>query len=217
MLKCFKIFRIVYVKGLFCSIVTTIRNIILNCKKFFALIWISYWRNVYRFFILKQEYDRILLLSKNLLDVKKFYREFDYNITWDCSDVRVWLNDYFYHAAFSKTEKEKIITVTNDNEPNSEYGTYSGEKTIDKVFLLSMSEAMNYLDYNSRKAKTTKYTEKKSVDSYNGLCNGWWLRTVGRKSCVAVIVDNNAGEICTCGNGVNNDGYAVRPAIWIKK
>lgn len=159
--------------------------------------------------------NRKLLLSKCVLDTKKFYRDFE-NVTWENSDIRKWLNDYFLHKAFSATEKQKIISTELTNNPNPEYGTFSGNKTVDKVFLLSAEEAKKYLDYESRKMLATPYVERRAKESDFGSCSGWWLRTSGAKNFTAVYVSKN-GEIHLSGNGVHNDGYTVRPAIWVKQ
>lgn len=156
-----------------------------------------------------------LLLSKYVLDTKRFHDDFE-NITWENSDIRKWLNNDFVNNAFSVVEMQRIISTELDNNSNSKYGTFSGNKTVDKVFLLSEKEAEKYLDYESRKMLSTEYAENQAKESAFGCCSGWWLRTSGAKGFTAVYVSKN-GEIYSSGNGVHNDGYTVRPAIWIKE
>lgn len=73
-----------------------------------------------------------------------------------------------------------------------------------------MEEAEKYLDFASRQAEPTRYYKEKY-----GSLSSWWLRTAGAREFAAVQVSED-GEIHSCGNGVHNEGYAVRPALWVK-
>ncbi len=159
--------------------------------------------------IINRKNGYIFLLSKYLLDSKKYFENFE-PVTWEFSNIRNWLNTEFYNNAFSAIEKERILSSTVDNQPNPKYGTFSGEKTVDKIFLLSFEEAEKYLDYASRQANPTRYFKEKFGNS-----SSWWLRTAGAREFTAVQVSED-GEIYLGGNGVHNEGYAVRPALWVK-
>lgn len=56
--------------------------------------------------IIERKNGYMLLLSKYLLDSKKYYENFE-PITWENSDIRNWLNTEFYNSAFSSIEKQK--------------------------------------------------------------------------------------------------------------
>jgi len=83
--------------------------------------------------VLKREENRALVISKHVLDSKKYNEKSPTN--WgDCS-LRKWLNSEFYNTAFTAAEKEKISTT----ELKSYYfcaeeNLYS--ETKDKIFLL---------------------------------------------------------------------------------
>lgn len=68
------------------------------------------------------------------------------------SDIREWLNHYFYNTAFSVSQQKKIATTeidnTNDssiiqNNVNSDWSFFTDETTNDKVFLLSANDILN--------------------------------------------------------------------------
>ena len=68
-------------------------------------------------FILNQEGGTALLLSKYILDLKKYHSEFE-DVTWDKCSIREWLNNTFYNKAFYKKEKEAIQTTLIETEDN---------------------------------------------------------------------------------------------------
>ena len=89
--------------------------------------------------VLKTEKDKVLLLSRYILD-KRPYNKKDENVTWETSDIRRWLNEDFYKIAFNSMEQKKISDTLVRTENNSRYGTGGGNDTKDKVFLLSIEE-----------------------------------------------------------------------------
>ncbi|MBR4580347.1 MAG: hypothetical protein IKO32_03850 [Lachnospiraceae bacterium] len=89
--------------------------------------------------VLKVEDDRVLVISKYALDRKRYNEQY-VNVTWETCTLRAWLNADFLNAAFSDAEKNAIPQVPVTNESNSKYGTYGGNVTNDKVFILSVGE-----------------------------------------------------------------------------
>ncbi len=112
-----------------------------------------------------------MLLAKSALDCKQYNSEHGY-ITWEDCSLRKWLNNHFYDTAFSSADKEKIVTAHNENPDTWElykpwiteesiiYGAEGGDDTDDKVFLLSWTEARDYLD-------GTLWEYDLGVDNYN--------------------------------------------------
>lgn len=91
--------------------------------------------------VLEKKEDRVLLMSKYILDCKFMMGIIDGNrwrdvYTWTNSFGRKWLNSDFLDIAFNNNEKEKIIEVQLKNK-------YEG-KTNDKVFLLNEEEFRKY-------------------------------------------------------------------------
>ncbi len=142
------------------------------------------------------------------------------------SSIRDWLNDDFYHTAFTSSQKAEIKTTTCDNSSHYD-STYDSETTNDKVFLLSCWDVFNtnygfsssYSDYDTdRRAQGTDYAKAQGlcVDSsgtYSGNSN-WWLRTPGSFSYDACIVYNDG--LVDCDGLIVNYSYdGVRPALKI--
>lgn len=153
--------------------------------------------------VLSHEDDRMLLISRNILDYQAYNTEYA-PVTWETCTLRQWLNEDFINAAFDASEQERILTVTNTNPDNAMYGgTEGGNDTEDKVFLLSRDEADTLFADD----------EARAVDN----CDWWWLRSPGFKSTHAAIV-LNIGEIYYHGHIVsfNYFDHAVRPALWLK-
>lgn len=153
--------------------------------------------------VLSEEEDRVLLLSRYILDYQAYNTELT-DVTWETCTLRAWLNDDFYNAAFDASEQEQILTVTNVNDDSLfPYAAgVGGNDTEDNVFLLSSEQAETlFADDDAR-----------AVDN----CDWWWLRSPGNHNNRAAIV-LNIGEMYNYGHLVcfNCFDHGVRPAIWL--
>ena len=156
--------------------------------------------------VMKNEGNQVLLLSKYVLDAKSYNEEWE-DVTWETSDIRQWLNNEFYTAAFNKSEKAKIQTSLIKNEYND---------TEDKVFLLSEKEAETlFSNDDERIAKATEYAEKSGVYVNEEKSVLWWLRSPGDDSSLAAEV-NDDGWVDRRGDDVDYDYDGVRPALYLK-
>ena len=162
--------------------------------------------------VMKNEGNQVLLLSKYVLDAKSYNEEWE-DVTWETSDIRQWLNNEFYTAAFNKSEKAKIQTSLIKNEDNSEHGTSGGNDTEDKVFLLSEKEAETlFSNDDERIAKATEYAEKSGVYVNEEKAAYWWLRSPGDSGDDAAEVIYS-GWVYRDGNYVDDSSGGVRPAL----
>lgn len=164
----------------------------------------------------KDENGKMLVVSKYALDCRNYHSSVK-QITWEDSDIRSWLNNDFYSNVFSSSEKSAVKTVTNENTGNSDFNVNGGNKTSDKIFILSIDEAKRYLPNNiDRMCQATKYAESKGteLDSLTHNCR-WWLRSPGSTlySAASVKID---GFILNMGTPVSVDKAFVRPAMWIE-
>ena len=123
---------------------------------------------------------------------------------------------------------EMICSTLITADVNPDHRTKPGNDTTDRIFLLSIKEVMNYFGSEAaRQCKVTDYAISKGAYAFNGLCR-WWLRTPGKNSKHASLVDRN-GSILLSGHFVYNNGGSaypygfdsylggngVRPAMWI--
>ena len=183
--------------------------------------------------------NRALLLSKYILDVRfNVYKSGEKNTTWENSNIRTWLNNEFYNTAFTEEEKNKIKEVQLVNEDNDDYMTLGGRDTMDKIFLLSISEARKYFSNGDNlgnkdqlvragAAKGTQYAEyrklgkirKDKQDEYEEWMlenSAYNLRSPGgaQEDTAAVGPDAIISTSGFVGSGLNRRG--VRPAMWIE-
>lgn len=130
-----------------------------------------------------------------------------------------WLNNEFYMNAFNSVEQKAIwesITKTNNN---FKYGTNGGNDTADKVFLLSVEDAIKrFPNDEGRKAKATEYAQKVGGTVINKKIGDswWWLRSPGKYGYRAAEIFDS-GWIDASGESVNSKSKGVRPAIWVQK
>jgi uncharacterized repeat protein (TIGR02543 family) len=123
----------------------------------------------------------------------------------------------FIDTAFTEAEQEAIATTSVINDDNGSIS--GGDKTDDKVFLLSLSEVTNTAygfadDYGTRDtervALNTAYV--KFIPGMNSDTNFWWLRSPGYNVyCAAVVLTN--GSVYPGDAGVDIPTGAARPAL----
>lgn len=194
--------------------------------------------------ILEVTDTKALLVSKYILDCKKFNNTAG-NITWEDSDLRRWLNTTFYDEAFRYNEKMIICNDIIENKKNYYYNSSSGNQTVDRVFPLSIEEAIIYFEdagdfYKMqenalkpnamRRALGTPYAIQnglrviKEDNDYKG-CGNYWLRTSGKNenrewysgifAKYYEAIVQEPGHINPSGTAVHSGDDGVRPAIWI--
>ena len=179
-----------------------------------------YWR------VLKREYDKILLITEDLIECRKYHEEYT-NATWETCSLRKWMNEEFIYTAFNNEEERlRIALVLNQNPDNDFFEALveGGNPTWDRVFALSIDEVRRYFKNDSdRMAAPTPYVEENYRDrvyiseSYKVKGRGtgwWWLRSPGFSSDYGAIV-NPVGFVREGGYAVGNFGGSVRPALWL--
>lgn len=165
--------------------------------------------------ILDKEGTRTLVISRNILCRRPFNRSDPYQspakAPWKNSALRSWLNGSFFNEAFSEEEASRILSTTiNTPDSNINYLVEGGGDTVDKVFLLSTTEASKYMSH---------------IPSVDGV---WWLRNPGGHNGYTAVVRgsqvNTFGISNNCGNGSttathadweNNTVYGPRPVMWL--
>ena len=178
--------------------------------------------------VLQNDEQSLLLLADKGMDCKN-YHEKEANVTWETSDLRKWLNGNFYSLAFDENEQNAIIEQTLVNEKNGFENTHGGRDTLDKVYLLSLSDVSNkaygycgnpLAGSASRWQLPTDYTVARGAYTYgSNLTDGkkncwWWLRTPGESQKKVVYIGND-GDTATIGNWCENSTTSVCPVIKI--
>ena len=177
--------------------------------------------------VLSNSNGQLFMLANQGLDCKRYkesYNEVYISSTWEGSSIRAWLNETsggFLHDAFVDIERGAIADTLVVNDDNPDYGTKGGNKTTDKIFLLSIAESEdtsfgftgNDNSTDTRKVISTDYAKHNgaSVSSSNG-ASKWWLRSPGYTDKRAAYVSSN-GYVIRDGDFVNDSGFAIRPAL----
>lgn len=158
--------------------------------------------------VIKCENGEALLLSDIVLDKQKYNKRLK-KVTWEKSTLRKWLNKKFMNRAFSSSEQEAIHTTKVINEDNYYYKTDGGNDTLDKIYLLSLSETDEEKEYGFTDSygMTIKYSNYADLDDYQY----WWLRTPGEKNISAAAVDM-FGEAYV-GGGESDMELGIRPVL----
>ena len=155
-----------------------------------------------------------VLMSKYALDCLPYHSSYA-EVSWETSEIRKWLNGYFYSEAFSEDEKNQILGMRLENKNNPSTGAKGGNDTEDSVYLLSAEEAAAYFAGRIEMACVpTEYAISKGADNGGGTC-WWWLRSVGGSEFYAAYVDKD-GSVIDYGDAVTYSTFAVRPVITVK-
>lgn len=183
--------------------------------------------------VLDKEDGKLFVISKYALDCQSYNTE-DVEVTWETCTLRQWLNEEFFYSAFSSEEQNMILEVEVTADENPYYDTDPGNHTMDRVFLLSILEAEDYLysieadmcqptayavAQGAGMAEFSNYEGNGYGNSYIGNC-WYWLRSPGcsRSRAADVFYDgriDDFGDVGESGSPVISDNTAIRPAIWI--
>lgn len=179
--------------------------------------------------------DNAALIITEWIIEQRSYHDAYHDITWaDCS-LRKYLNGEFFDR-FNAEDQSRILPVLNRNPDNPWYGSKGGADTQDRIFLLSIEEAVcRYFGDSSsnlyNRGKNQRYWfERKDANNRKRITGlegkdwktWWWLRSPGRVNVKAVYI-HGTGDIGIQGNNVLkgnlSDGFCaggVRPALWIR-
>jgi hypothetical protein len=184
--------------------------------------------------VLQSSGPELLILSEYILDCRRYHGAYT-DVTWRECDLRKWLNEAFFHAAFNAAEKELVKTTRCTDNGEGSPGTE------DEVFLLSVAEIKDFTDAQDGNTTTIRrrtvgtpfakvkktdrchlYVYDKGVekdyiieDSEKHGCSWWWTRTQlqihdGRSSRATFI--GARSNIKSYGR-VDLAWYGVRPAL----
>jgi len=93
--------------------------------------------------ILDTKGKRALIISELIIEQREYHYKWQ-EVSWaDCS-LREYLNTEYYNKNFTSNDQARIIATNITNPANPWYHTEGGEDTIDKIFLLSLSEVVKY-------------------------------------------------------------------------
>lgn len=97
----------------------------------------------YNWIVLDLQKDKALIISEKVLEHRAYHEMWEY-VRWEGCTLRGYLNDEFLSSTFSVAEQSRILEAIVINNDNPWYGTDGGNNTIDKVFILSLEEIVEY-------------------------------------------------------------------------
>jgi len=176
---------------------------------------------LYDWQVLDTQGNNALILSKKIIECRA-YNEDLADVTWEICDIRQYLNSEFYNH-FAEEEKALIREALIKNAANPWHGTSGGNDTVDRVFLLSVEEAVGYFGDSGLLRNGNSKNEFWLNDQYNspriaygvgGRASWWWLRSPGGDQSRVACIGRDGG-IFIGGLGVDDIGGGVRPALWV--
>ena len=168
--------------------------------------------------VLERIDGQLLLLSADVLEVRQYHHVPFEEVTWENSDLRAWMNADFYDGAFTADQRGLIQMVHNDNADQSITGASGGAATDDRVFALSETESVVYLNTPAARsdigaALASEHAAAGPLSVSEDGTADWWLRSPGTYGFATQFVDASGVPSLS---GANVDlQYGVRPALWI--
>jgi len=92
--------------------------------------------------VLKTNCNSALIVTESVIEQRAWHEEFT-EITWEHCDLRKYLNKQFYDT-FDPTDRARIMETRISDCDNPWYGTKWGNPTVDRIFLLSTTEVVQY-------------------------------------------------------------------------
>ncbi|MDR0469488.1 MAG: DUF6273 domain-containing protein [Peptococcaceae bacterium] len=176
----------------------------------------------YDWIVLDVQNGKALIISDKIL-AKRAYYPGDESITWEESSVRGYLNGSFYDGTFTTEEKARISETSVINDNNPWFGTNGGIVTVDKLFLLSIEEVVQYFGDSGELEEantgrvfvlTDQYNSARIAYDETGTASLWWLRSPGDFTYKAALVTYD-GILSVMGGFAEVDSGGVRPALWM--
>lgn len=165
--------------------------------------------------VLEAEDGKACLISRYILDSIPFLEPSRW-ATYSSSNIRIWLFDTFYNAAFSDAQKNDVLVYDIKPGLNPSYpGTPQGADVDDEVGFLSVEQVEHYFPSATDKQCTaTVYALERGVfQAANGF-SPWWTCTMGKDNESACLVRSD-GAINYGGRELTVRTFGVRPVIWI--
>ena len=151
---------------------------------------------------------KALVISEIVLSQRSWHYE-QRPLTWELSDIRQYLNGPFFENTFSEEEKAFILETKVVNNINPWFGSAGvGADTVDRVFLLSVEEVVQYFGDSgmlselagqsygalSTMAITDEYNYARVAAAIESdIVRWWWLRTPGR--FLNPLIDSSAAAV----------------------
>ena len=162
--------------------------------------------------ILYKEGSKALVVSEKILDCKPYNEGFK-ACTWESSSIRKWLNSDFYDAAFTESEKARILDTLVTPSCNVDYEVDAGNETTDKIFLLSFEEVEEYCtntgEYSVKEelriAKATQYAKAQGLYVMSEYLNETYSK--GEDESQAVLEEKESDE-------ENESGFETGAGWW---
>ena len=163
--------------------------------------------------VLDKKDDATLLITKDIIDYRAFNDTTQAEPSdWGHSTLRHWLNEDFYHSAFSDEERNAIQTTTVQDYKSEDI---CGEQTQDHIFILSLDQAFSYFNSDrDRIAHATEYAKirKKVLSGSSISSDSYWLINSYMGDLYKYLISPK-GNIDNKPRVNENEG--IRPAMWV--
>jgi len=166
--------------------------------------------------------ESALIITEHVIDRRPFSLS-NNDSTWENSCIRYWLNNDFYNI-FDYSDRNRIMPSEIVNDDNEIFGSNAGPDTVDKIFLLSAEEALQYFGGGERgdifdsSGNVIGIWDEMSYTriayDVDGEVRPWRLRSPGQHNNYNANI-SISGSINLEGGYSDSPWGGIRPALWI--
>lgn len=169
-----------------------------------------------KWIVLDEQNGYSLLMTDQIIASKGWMEKENKGSTWAETDLRRWLDQDFYNAAFSDEEKSHMALFDAVQPQNPRYKTPAGKATVDPVSLLSYQELIRYMPTDGeRKTKPTDYAIEEGCYQNPDGDAAWWLRSPGPEANIPEHLASG-GNLGARTHYIDDSTIGVRPVIWVE-
>ena len=170
----------------------------------------------YEWRVLDIQGDRALIITNRVIELS--YDLGSGFVTWEENGIRQWLNREFL-GSFASQDRIRIAETYVINNDNPWFGTFGGNNTTDRIFLLSTEEVVLYFgdsgSLSNRPIGAVHFDDEFSLARIAlteiGANSRWYLRSPGSNPSRVTFV--------CFGGSLRLDGHSyvrgIRPALWL--
>ena len=165
--------------------------------------------------IMTKEENKVLLISKNILECMPFEKESDDSMGWHVSTLRDWMNDEFYFISFSPEERSRIKPY---NSKSEKFDTNGAEQNVFLLDLFNMEKIYD-ISYHTTSDLSRPHSDVSGIQTeyieqkYPKNEGRWWVDNSFKDGDGFLM--NGDGSL---GTGDCRDAdVGVRPMIWVEQ
>ncbi len=161
--------------------------------------------------VLQKEENRLMLITKEGIAGSVYHQKHE-EVSWEESDLCVFLNDTLYDEIFSRYEEDIIV----DNPDSGDRLSLLSETEVETFFADDKSRQLSITDVARSKGTNVNSASKANSWDMKGYRSSWWWLRGSKESFITAPIVTEDGVILTDEKYVNKPNGAIRPVVFVQ-